>query len=134
VEQIFFVVDEALPHRLFVLPIQIMKHTIFSYRGILSLNDESHVPGLMARPEQETIVSNHEDNEPQRYSSDKSSNAYNSDDEVDYADVVHNINFTSDKNSQIESRQLMYKFIFTIISYISTPIVVIIFINNLSYI
>ena len=111
-----------------------MKHTIFSYRGILNLNDGSHVPGLMAGHEQETIASNHENNKAQRYLSDESSSAYNSDDEADYANDVQNVNFTSDKDSQIRSRQLKYKFVFTIIPYISTPVVVIRFTNNMSYI
>jgi hypothetical protein len=130
----FFAVDEAEPHRSFVLQSQIMKHIIFSYRGILSLNDGSHVTGLMTKPEQETIASTHEDNEAQKYSSDESSSAYDSDDEADYANDVQNVNFTSDEDSQIGSRQLRYKFVFTIISYISTSVVVITFTNNMSYI
>ncbi len=44
VEQVFFAVDEAEPQQSFVLQSEIKKHTIFSYRGILSLNDGSHVP------------------------------------------------------------------------------------------
>jgi hypothetical protein len=88
VKQIFFVVDETERHRSFVLQSQIVKHTIFNYRGILSLNDGSHIPGLMVRPEQETIPSNHKNNEPQKYSSDESSSAYDSDDEADYVNDV----------------------------------------------
>ena len=95
-----------------------MKHTIFSYHGILIFNDGCHVHGLMAGPEQETIASNHENNETQKYSSDEYSSAYDSDDEADYANDVQNVNFTFDEDSQIGNRQLMYKFVFTIISYI----------------
>jgi hypothetical protein len=134
VEQVFFVVDEAKPHRSFVLQSQIMKHTIFSYRELLSLNDGSHVPGLMAGPEQKTIENNQEDNKIQRYSSDEFSNVFDSDDEADYVNDVQNVNFTSDEDSQIGSRQLRYKFVFTIVSYISTLVVVITFTHNMSYI
>lgn len=76
-----------------------MKHTIFSYHGILSLNDGNHVHELMAEPEQETIESFHEDNEPQRYSSDEFFSSDDSDDEVDYANDARNLNCTSDEDS-----------------------------------
>ena len=66
VKQVFFVVNEAKLYRSFVLQSQIMKHTIFNYCGLLSLNDGSHGLGLMAGPEQEIIPSTHEDNEPQK--------------------------------------------------------------------
>ena len=125
VEQVFFAVDEAEPQQSFVLQSQIKKHTIFSYRGILSLNAGSHVPGLMAGPEQVPIPSNHDDNELQMYSSEESSSASDSDDEADYANDVQNVNSTSDEDSQIGSRQLRYKFVFTFISYILTIVVVI---------
>jgi hypothetical protein len=95
----FFVVDEAELHRWFLLQSQNMKHTIFSYREILSLNNESHIPGLMAGLEQEIIPDNHKHNEPQRYSSDESSGAYDSDNGANYANDGPNVNFTFDEDS-----------------------------------
>ena len=134
VEQVFFAVDEAESHRSFVLQSQIMKHTVFNYHGLLSLNDGSHVPGLMAGPEQETIPSNYEDNEPQRYSNDESSSARDWDDEADHTNDVQNVTLTSDEDSQIGSQQLKYKFVFIFISYISTTFVDFTIINNISHI
>jgi hypothetical protein len=66
----------------------------------------------MVRPEPETIPSNYKNNEHQMYSSNESSSAFDSDDEADYANDVQNINFTFDEDSQIGSRQLMYRFFF----------------------
>ena len=71
---------------------------------------------------------------PKRYSSDKSSSAYDSVDEVDYANDVQNVIFTSDEVSQIGSRQLRFKFVFIFISYISTTVVDLIITNNISHI
>ena len=129
-----FVVDGVKLRRSFVLQSQIMKHIILRYRGILSLNDESQVHGLMAGHEQETIPSNHEDNEAQRYLSDESFSVYDSENEADYANDVQNVNFTSDEDSQIGSWQLRCKFVFTFISYISTTVVIITITNNISHI
>ena len=134
VEQVFFAIDEAESHRSFVLQSQILKHTVFNYRGLLSLNDGSHVPRLIAGPERKIIPSNHEDNEPQRYSSDESSSVRDSDDEADYANDVQNVTLTSDEDSQIGSRQLRYKFVFIFILYLSTTFVDFTIINNISHI
>ena len=98
------------------------------------MNDGIHVPRLIARPEQEIIPSNHEDNEPPMYSSDESFSAYDSDNEADYANDLQSVNFIFNEDFQIRSRQLMYKFIFTFISYISTIVVVITITNNMSHI
>ena len=57
------------------------------------------------------------------YSSDKSSSLDDLDDEVDYANDAPNLNFTSDEDSQIGSRQLNYKFVFTFTCYLSTSVV-----------
>ena len=59
----------------------------------------------------------------QRNSNDKSSSSDNSDDEADYVNDTQNLNFTSDEDSQIESWQLKYKFVFTFTSNLSTLIV-----------
>ena len=77
----------------------------------------------MAGPEQEIIESNHEYNKPQRYSNDESSSPNDSDDEANYTKDAPNLNFTSDEDSQIGSRQLMYKFVFTFTFYLLTSVV-----------
>ena len=100
-----------------------MKHTIFSYRRILSLNDESHVPGLKSGPDKKTIEINHNDNKFQRNSNHKSSSSDNSDDEADYANDTQNLNFNSVEDSQVVSRQLKYKIVFTFTSNLWTSIV-----------
>ncbi len=59
------------------------------------------------------------------YSSDESSSAYDSNNEADYANDVQSVNFIFNEDFQIRSRQLMYKIVFTFISYILTIVVVI---------
>ena len=51
-----------------------------------------------------------------------------------YANNFQNVDFTSDEDSQIASRQLRYIFFFTYISYISITIFVITITNNMSHI
>ena len=79
------------------------------------------------------IESNHEDNEPQKYSSDESSSLDNLDDEAECANNIPNFNFTSDEDSQIGSRKRTYEFVFTFTSYLSTSVLIYKITNNMSH-